>query len=114
MRCDNCGSDELILVGEEVITCDHCNKDIVFEYYFCNSCLMSIRRRDGVVVDRVSLLEAKRMFDFADVDYPKSMTDLLHKCLRCGSINVIHSGDVYDCQDCGFSWEAVSDEDPVI
>lgn len=46
-------------------------------------------------------------YDNNEMIEKQSMKDMIHKCLRCGSISYEAKPEFYHCPECGFEWEVV-------
>lgn len=117
--CPGCKQNTGQVMHGEVIPCPHCRDDIVIEYLSC-PCRYSWREINGIFLDggRIEvdglegliqgITEFIEAYDLEDSEYtPSSMTEMIHRCLKCGSLSMkIHTNpDVYKCTACDFEWE---------
>jgi len=130
MECPNCKEDLGICIMEDVIICDDCGKQLIISYNACRKCDFTWRDNngkfmDGDVVDKVSVQEVlanldneidesvfnldeeiERIFEStADERMDNNMSDMIHKCIKCGEIAVPVDDFNFKCLSCDFEWE---------
>jgi predicted nucleic acid-binding Zn-ribbon protein len=120
-RCIECGSSYVDQYYEEVVPCSHCGENTVIDYFACSECGIMWKEVDGIVIDnsKSAMKELDEFFDtdvfseaveFFDeellkLDKPKSMQDLVHKCIKCNTVAYEVKPGKFHCPDCGFEWE---------
>lgn len=134
MKCPNCDSDFVTLVYEDSFKCKECGNIIKVEYMVCQKCGYTWRTNGGDFIDGVtveermeeiteginSLLEHEEEsgdfnrgnFIFSDLDDPlptKSMSDMIHRCIKCGALAYPIGDGVFKCSYCGFEWEVLTE-----
>lgn len=125
MKCIHCDSNLTSVFLIEYIPCGHCNKDIELVYATCPSCNIVWKSVSGVVINTsfddmdfddvdtssdVEEMMNEAFKDFMDERYdvtPVSMSDMVHKCLRCEAVSFEIKPRFYHCPDCGFEWEVL-------
>lgn len=126
-QCINCGGGEFKNFFVEHIPCAHCNEINEVEYRICTSCGMVAKfvgdelisgavfsDEDTQQLFETDVDELVEMFEKAasmveeEVMYPAaSMSDLIHKCIRCGTRSFEKEKGLWHCPDCGFEWEVI-------
>jgi len=120
MKCPNCGSIDLLDVGDDVFKCDDCGSEVKIRYLVCKKCFCSIRLKNDKFFDIIELApdaidllnnDLSELDDYVEIEdngnnEHASMSDLIDNCLRCGN-PVIREGNVYICPNCNFSWETI-------
>ena len=130
MKCFKCDSTEDASFFEEIFECS-CGEKLVLNYNLCPDCGLSWRSvndepsEDSVIYfnDLISFVSdmsndlseeeielVKNMENEIDKIYKidkgeATMTDYVHKCLRCNSVAHELEPDKYICEECGFEWE---------
>lgn len=126
MECPNCKRNSGGIMYKDVITCGKCGEHIVMDYCSCHMCGYTWRLNngeffDGNMVDEEGLdqmlEEIKTLVDEElkdEVGYAIektesknnfSMSDMIHKCIRCGEIAYLIGDYNFKCPLCGFEWE---------
>lgn len=121
MRCSNCGKDAAIVVHEDPIRCMDCDSVMTISYCICENCNFAYRLNNGHYLDgglptdesvklqKAVEMELQKMVESEQKLEKMSLAEYmsqLHSCIRCGSLAVTKSNDIYECAMCGFSWEA--------
>jgi len=113
MECPNCSSKDVDVVHGDSFVCYDCGSSIQIDYGVCNNCNFTFRSNNGRLVDGSIINESDiedfvaEMMEEMDEFYreePESMSEFIHKCLKCGSM-AYKNGDVYKCSICSFKWE---------
>lgn len=130
MTCERCGkASGLVEVYREEYPCGCCDAVNVIVYEICISCGFLVKTYNGEPMVDGSLqgsfiLSEEDMPEIGLDDFfeemtkhvrdkvsknPSSMTDMIHKCLRCHKFAYECSEGKYKCSDpdCGFSWEVI-------
>jgi uncharacterized Zn ribbon protein len=137
MNCFKCESKQDAAFFKEVFPCLHCEEENLIEYNICPDCGWMWRSVNGVPMDdsqmhiqdlgdfaglmmgedppEMTEEEASIMENITDhlskIDKMErgeaSMSDYVHKCLRCESTAVDVNDGKYICRDCDFEWEVV-------
>jgi len=128
MLCPNCKKDSGGIMYKDVITCGKCGEHIVIDYCSCHMCGYTWRLNngeflDGNMIDEQGmdqmLEEIKTLIDEEfddDVEYivkkpeGNNMSDMIHKCIRCGELAYPIGEDAFKCSSCGFEWEILKGE----
>lgn len=119
MKCIECSGNYIEQYYEEVVPCSHCDGEIVIHYFACMDCGIMWKEVDGEVIDnsvkKSAISELEEVVDDQDfmdfdktltfLDQPKSMQDLLHKCIRCEAPAYEVSPNCFRCSICDFEWE---------
>ena len=129
MKCFKCDSDKEASFFEETFECK-CGEKLVFNYNLCPDCGLSWRSVNGEPTDdsavyfndlmsfasdlspdiseeEMELLKnMEKEIDKIDkvITGEATMTDYVHKCLKCNSVAHEISPDRYVCDICGFEW----------
>lgn len=138
MICPNCESEYCNIMYGESFPCAHCDEDFVIEYYTCKKCNAVFRALNGEAdidtmispnditnvfnplyntaeVKPEELSEEEREFlnkiekEITRSD-PTTMSDLIHRCVRCDAVVHESKPGAYECDECGFSWEIINFE----
>jgi len=130
MNCFKCNSDKEASFFEEVFECK-CGEKLVFNYNLCPDCGLSWRSVNGepsedsiVYFDDLMSFVSPTSDDLSDEELgivknmekeidkidkintgEATMTDYVHKCLKCNSVAHEVEPDKYACDNCGFEWE---------
>lgn len=130
MKCFKCGSDKEASFFEEVFECK-CGEKLVFNYNLCPDCGLSWRSvndepsEDSIVYfDDLMSSVSSTSEDLSEEELEivknmekeickidkitagdATMSDYVHKCLKCNSVAHEVSQDIYVCDECGFEWE---------
>jgi len=118
MECPNCSSKDVDVVNGDSFICYDCGSSIQINYGICNKCNFTFRTNNGHFVDGGIVNEtdlenfveevmedmAKEMDKLYADEEPESMSDLIHRCIKCGCI-AYKKGDNYKCSFCDFEWE---------
>lgn len=130
MKCFKCDSDKEASFFEEIFECA-CGEKLVFNYNLCPDCGLSWRSvndepfEDSIVYfDDLMSFVSPTQEDLSDDEMvivknmekeidkidkintgDATMTDYVHKCLRCNSVAHEVEQDKYICDECGFEWE---------
>lgn len=130
MACERCGEENsFVEVYREEYPCGCCNEINVIVYEICISCAFLVKTYNGRPLEdgtlQGSFILSEEDMPSADLESyfeqmtkyvrnkvaesPASMTDMIHKCLRCHKLAYECSEDKYKCSDpdCGFSWEVI-------
>jgi hypothetical protein len=51
--------------------------------------------------------EFESFMEASEAGEPKTMSDVVHRCLRCETISYEVKPRFYHCPDCGFEWEVL-------
>jgi len=130
MECPHCKENSGGVMYEDKIICDNCGEYLVIEYCACHVCGYTWRLNNGKFMDgdlineesvnqMLEELEAliKNEFSNDDVEVEtyygntkrnddfRTMSDMIHKCIRCGKIAYPISNHEFKCSLCGFEWE---------
>jgi ribosomal protein L37E len=127
MECPNCKKNSGGVMYKDVITCDKCGEHLVIDYCTCHVCGYTWRLNNGVFIDGNLIDEEAigQMLDeldilidselkntaeavFENVGSVKRMSDILHKCIRCGEPAYRTSECNFKCSLCGFEWEMLN------
>lgn len=130
MECPNCKENSGGIMYKDVITCSKCGEHIVVDYCSCHICGYTWRLNngeflDGNVVDEEGLeqmleeigtLIDEELGDEYAIEKPKDredliMSDMIHKCIRCGEIAYPVGDYDFRCSSCGFEWEVLKGEE---
>lgn len=129
MKCFKCGSNKEASFFEETFECK-CGEKLVFNYNLCPDCGLSWRSVNDepsddsavyfndlmsfasglsgeVTEEEAELLKnMEKEIDKIDkvISGEASMTDYVHKCLKCNSVAHEVEPDKYVCDECGFEW----------
>lgn len=113
MKCAKCNSNTEYMYDEKFdCVCGHV---ISVAYYVCSACGFVFRIKDGEFMDGEAIdekaIEAalESMFksmvaEMEDDDGPK-LSDLIHKCIRCGAVATEINKNCFVCTSCDFEWE---------
>lgn len=136
MNCIKCGSEEATdTYFIEVLPCPYCDEGIEIKYHICHECNITWKTVNDEVISMADfddgmppgltdedLLQAFSAIDGRLVKFSMdnidgvptgpAMGELLHRCIRCGSIAFEVSSKRWRCNDpeCQFEWEIVSCE----
>ena len=129
MKCPMCGEDAPNIIVSESFECEDCSKINIFSYHLCTSCRIIWRAFNGVLIQNSIILlddvendpmlagfgdrlldSLKKTFlkssSFVDNNVShKTMSEFIHKCLRCNSIAIQISETCFRCTVCDFEWE---------
>ena len=126
-ECPRCGHQTGVVVHVDEIPCV-CGKLTNVEYVACE-CGYSWRSANDQILDecQIEVSEAEELksdleaflkeqgFDLEHLDNANlseslgnSMQDMIHKCLRCDSLAIKVSQNLYECTECNFAWEVDS------
>lgn len=128
MLCPNCKKDSGGIMYKDVITCGKCGEHIVIDYCSCHMCGYTWRLNNGEFLDgnmideegldqmleEIGTLIDEQLDD--DVEYivkkseSNSMSDMIHKCIRCGEFAYPIGDYNFKCSSCGFEWEILKGE----
>lgn len=126
IQCINCGGEYQSFFDEE-IPCTHCDETIVVDYKICKSCGMVAKFVDDQLISGAAFSnedtqqlfgndvdELVNMFERAVAEIendgtsaPKSMSDVVHKCIRCETRSFEKEKGLWHCPECGFEWEVI-------
>lgn len=113
MNCINCGSSSTGIFYNEIIPCGHCNEDNEIVHYSCRDCGVIWKAIGNKHVlmgdpDEEQLLnDLVKSFMTFIVEPKSTMQEVIHKCLRCGTISYEIQPQLYHCPDCSFEWEVI-------
>lgn len=135
MKCPNCKDDSGIVIHKDVIICNDCGKRLVISYNACRSCSFTWRDNngkfmDGNVFDEENIQEVLNDLDeivddsvfnldkeiegvfesAANEKMNNNMSDMIHKCIKCGEVAVPTDDFNFECPFCGFEWEILCGE----
>ncbi len=119
MECPNCKKDTANIVHTDPIECFDCGSINKIEYCSCPECNYSFRLNNGKIIDgsviNYEMLDEafEEIMDAVDqgIMDTGTMSDLLYKCIRCGSSTAYKSNDFeYRCPECGMEWEILGYE----
>ena len=118
MECPNCNSENVDVVHGDSFICYDCGSTVQINYGVCNKCNFTFRTNndhyvDGSIVNEADLADfveeimeemAEEMDRLYADEEPESMSDLIHKCIKCGA-TAYRKGNTYACSECDFEWE---------
>jgi hypothetical protein len=117
MECVNCGENVNKFFVEKLV-CTHCGEELILDYYYCPRCNTAWKSQDGTPIFITDLnnelldddLEA--IFDTIEKEFEsdgekKSMSEFLHKCIRCNALCYEVADGRYKCPVCEFEWEVI-------
>lgn len=128
MNCIRCGSSKSFVFLTEKIPCTCCNNYTDLCYYSCESCGNIWRVVDGKPLEEgfmshsmeevrelnlseTTLEELQKAIEAAEKEAEEipvnTMSDMLHRCLRCENIAYEVSNRCFKCPKCGFEWEVI-------
>jgi hypothetical protein len=131
MNCPKCKGENVGHIAEDVIPCCECGAKLELQYWICVGCNMTYRvinggyldsfridhdslevtaRELGTAVQELSKASEEKLEKElnAESEPAKSMSDLVHHCLKCECTIVIDEGATdYKCPACGFEWEVL-------
>lgn len=118
IKCEHCSSYNTLSFFVEHIPCSHCEEVIEVSYNVCQDCGLVWKTVDGELLDGVIFAEPELggMIDESytairdiirnsEPEAPGTMNEVIHKCLRCGTLSYEVEPQLYHCPDCGFEWE---------
>ena len=132
MKCPNCKRDSGGIMYKDVITCNKCGEHLVIDYCSCHMCGYTWRLNNGEFLDgnmineeglEQMLEEIGTLIDekFDDdvkhvIEKPEgknysNMSDMIHKCIRCGELAYPIGDCDFKCSSCGFEWEILKGEE---
>lgn len=107
MSCFNCGSIEIENILSNQAKCKKCDNPVYVMHYSCKECNSAwVTFNDvfimGVVSNENTAMTHKK-FDKTKC----TMTETVHKCLKCNKPAYEVSNNIFKCSDneCGFEWE---------
>lgn len=117
MDCFNCGSSNVTVFFRELFSCCHCELENELVYNMCQDCNTAFKTVGDEVVasaritgdDLASLvqLSSKEIAAALKEEMPRSMNEIIHRCLKCDSVAYEISDEQYECPVCGFSWGTI-------
>lgn len=126
IECLNCHGTNFEQFFEEEIPCHHCSEVNVIEYVVCTDCNFVAKVCEGNILNGVLFAEEQHEFINQDIDDlvrsfeqaaaeieddvlypPKSMSDMVHKCIRCETTSFEKEPGLFHCPECGFEWEII-------
>jgi len=137
MECPNCKENSGGVMYEDPITCDKCDHNLIISYCACHICGYTWRLNNGVFMDgnlingegvnqMLDELESLIKDEFGDDDdvevktylgnvkrnnNSRTMSDMIHKCIKCGEMAYPTNNHGFKCSSCGFEWEMLDGED---
>jgi ribosomal protein L37E len=125
-QCINCGGEYQNFFDEQ-LPCTHCKEVIIIEYKICTSCGMVAKFVDGQLISGAAFsnddtqqlfgndIEALiNMFEQEAAEMESrngssglSMSDIVHKCIRCDTRSFEKEKGLWHCPECGFEWEVI-------
>jgi hypothetical protein len=112
--CPKCGSNDTYIFFEEEIPCSHCDEINTVIYHACNHCATLWKSVDGEILED-SLLSDEQLEDMLGdsidnfeghlLEVEGTMSEIVHRCLRCRTISFEVAPSVYHCPECSFEWE---------
>lgn len=122
MSCPVCEDGEVLVLHSDFLECYDCGNGIRVDYCICKNCGAGFRLNNGRFMEELGVAD----MDFdedgnivgvsmnedpnAEEDF-MNLSDLIMPCARCQSAAVIKKDeDVYECAECGFQWELLSNE----
>lgn len=131
MKCPKCSGERVGNIAGDTIPCCECKTNLVIEYWLCADCNITFRMINGKYFDSFALDQGTIKASVRDLSQAvheigkgnkenmgktaledskemTSMTDMLHKCLKCGE-SFVQSEPCreYKCPHCGFEWEVL-------
>ena len=128
VKCPECGETTGTLMHFDKFPCK-CGETVTVKYLGC-ICGFSWRTSDDIFVDgmKIDVSEIHKIMEESDDFFegldklhgiplevqpnyvpPKfrNMTDMIHKCIKCGQVAIEKDDGVFECTDteCNFSWE---------
>ena len=124
MKCIRCNSDESTdMYFVETFPCPHCDDELEVQYHICKSCHITWKVVGDNVVSMADF-EDDVVFARSDEDFFEAFThistneiltgpvmgELVHRCIRCGSIAFEIADKKWRCNDpeCQFEWEVLA------
>ncbi len=130
MKCFECDNMEDCTMASEGIYCPHCDESITSDLNMCKECGLFWKSVNDNIVDKTifrlppELLSTDSLIDIAsdmgirpasfEIDAGdgtsrsiKSMSDFIHKCIKCNGVCYEEREGLYKCVDCGFELEVV-------
>lgn len=136
MICAHCDSENYEVTMNESFPCSHCDGYVFVEYCICKDCGTLWRAINGEVDaaniitpdDFINMLNPPPAMDLKDLDMSdkvfmnrieeelakydrrdnaQSMSDLIHRCVKCSAVAHETKPGYFECDDCGFSWEVI-------
>lgn len=121
-QCVECSGPYVEQFYEEIVPCKHCGEETTVEYYVCSECGIMWKEVDGEIIDtsKDAMANIDEFLDEAgntddvpglfakeitSAEAPKSMQDMVHKCLKCKATAYEVGPAKFKCPDCGFEWE---------
>jgi len=132
MLCHNCKRDSGGIMYKDVITCSKCGEHIVVDYCSCHICGYTWRLNNGEFLDgnmvdeegleqmleEIGTLMEEEFGEDAEYVVKRSenksylnMSDMIHKCIKCGEIAYLIGDYDFKCSSCGFEWEVLKGEE---
>ena len=128
MECFNCGSAEITEFFEEVFPCAHCDESNVVVYNFCRSCAATFKTVNDTIISGATFTNedimkmtgltaedieqymepaGKFMKGLTSRPDERTMSEVVHKCLRCEHVAFETGPGSYCCPACDFVWETL-------
>ena len=125
MDCIKCGeANPVETYFIEELPCPHCDGTVRIEYYVCKSCGITWKAMDGDVLavadfdlettgddEEVNVESGSEVLGFSASGFHNgpAMGELLHSCIKCGSIAFETGRNKWKCTDttCAFEWEVI-------
>lgn len=119
MECPNCRNTQIITFFIEVVPCAHCKEENEVKYNVCQNCNMvwkSVGEEplSGMVFEdsEITTMMDDGFYNFlntlSDSDgVPGSMSEMVHKCLKCKTTAFEIEPGLFHCPECGFEWETL-------
>lgn len=120
MVCFNCKSKSTMTYFSEIIPCSHCGGQIIIMYNSCVDCgavwksiddefFESMLIPDPSIIPMIEEGFQVHLDDSlkAPLKDNSTMSEIVHRCIKCESIAYEVNPEVYHCSKCGFEWEVL-------
>lgn len=121
MKCPSCDSANVNVFFSESITCHHCKKENDISFNVCSDCGMIWKSIHGELIDGSSFSDKdlhtvmvgsmvgtnKNFGDLIGEVKFKSMSELVHSCIKCGGRAYEVNEKLFKCSVCNFEWEII-------
>jgi hypothetical protein len=115
MNCCVCKGENVTNFSVERIECVHCGGSTEILYMGCDDCGTMWKSVNGEIIECISENIPQEMLDdeaaaiqVMDLE-PKNgtMSEMIHKCLRCEAVSHEIGDGYYRCSNCNFEWEVL-------
>jgi len=131
MNCPACNDGKVVILHTDEFECTECKSKVEIKYCLCRGCGGAFRTNNEIFLDDAFVMsdpetsqilgeifeglaaemgEVVKEIKTHDDAREDIMSNLIHKCIRCGDLSVYKNGNDFKCSACGFEWEILKDE----